>query len=304
MVETYRECVKVCKGLTAFVVGHGKGLHHWSATPELLVADLVRAGFHVRPNLFFHRYGIPGSGQKDWLRADTERIVCVTAAPGKLPWADVTAMGHKPKWAPGGEMSNRLSSGARVNQWGHSIDSGGGKTLEGGVQRSGAPPRPSHRLAKTKFEGRDKWGNAGVSSGEGRNPDGTRKTRRRITRGKKDGDTVNSDSYGPPVLANPGNCIEEVPSSLIHLSVGGGVMGSKLAHVSEAPFPLKLAEFFIRSFCPPGGLVVDCFCGSSTTGHAAIEAGRRYMGCDIRESQVKLSRKRLETITPPLFADV
>jgi len=269
MVATYAECVRACKGLTAFVVGHGKGLYHWSATPELLVAELVKKGFHVRPTLFFHRYGIPGSGQKDWLRADTERIVCVTSGKGKLPWADVTAMGHAPKWAPGGAMSNRLSSGARVNQWGHSIDSGATVVEEGGVVRSRGK-RPSHR---------------------------------RITRGSKNGDTVNSDSYDPPAIANPGNLIREWPddSSVIHCNVGGGLMGDKKAHANEAPFPLKLAEFMIRTFCPPDGLVVDCFCGSSTTGVAALNTGRRYAGCDIRESQVKLSRERLELVTPVMF---
>ena len=54
--------------------------------------------------------------------------------------------------------------------------------------------------------------------------------------------------YVAPKKANPGN--------VIHLKVGGGLMGSDLAHENEAPFPEALAEFFIKSFCPPGGAVV------------------------------------------------
>jgi hypothetical protein len=67
-----------------------------------------------------------------------------------------------------------------------------------------------------------------------------------------------------------------------------------LAHENEVPFPEALAEFFVRSFCPPGGLVLDCFSGSGTTGAVAVRHGRRFAGCDIRPSQVELSRRRIE----------
>ena len=91
--------------------------------------------------------------------------------------------------------------------------------------------------------------------------------------------------YGPPVRANPGN--------VIHLPVGGGQMGSDLAHENEAPFPESLAEFFVRSFCPPGGITLDPFCGSGTTGAAAIKTGREFIGIDVRATQVALTYRRL-----------
>lgn len=93
------------------------------------------------------------------------------------------------------------------------------------------------------------------------------------------------NSYLAPKISNPGNVIK--------CKVGGGHLGSKLAHENEAPFPLKLAEFFIKSFCPPNGITLDPFCGSSTTGHACVKNGRSYIGIDCRQSQIKLSRKRL-----------
>ena len=96
---------------------------------------------------------------------------------------------------------------------------------------------------------------------------------------------MEAQSYKPPKLANPGN--------VIHCKVGGGRMGSDFAHANEAPFPLDLALFFVKSFCPPGGTVLDPFCGSSTTGHATVLAGRKFIGIDIRESQIKLSQSRL-----------
>jgi hypothetical protein len=106
------------------------------------------------------------------------------------------------------------------------------------------------------------------------------------------GERVNGDApelakeYTPPVKANPGN--------LIKCSVGGGRMGSLLSHGNEAPFPEALAEFFIKSFCPPGGTVLDPFCGSGTTLAVAKRLGRNSIGIDVRQSQVDLTHRRLQ----------
>jgi hypothetical protein len=104
-----------------------------------------------------------------------------------------------------------------------------------------------------------------------------------------DGRRVNENGtgrvYQPPPIANPGN--------VIACAVGGGRMGDSLAHENEAPFPEALAEFFVRSFCIPGGVVADPFCGSGTTGAVAVRHGRRFLGCDVRPSQVELSCERI-----------
>lgn len=100
----------------------------------------------------------------------------------------------------------------------------------------------------------------------------------------ENGDRVQG-GYNPPAIANPGN--------IIHCKVGGGAMGSPLAHKNEAPYPEALPEFFIRSFCPVGGIVFDPFSGSGTTASVAFQFRRRYLACDIRQSEVELSRHRL-----------
>lgn len=92
--------------------------------------------------------------------------------------------------------------------------------------------------------------------------------------------------YIPPERANPGNVVDCI--------VGGGKMGSDLAHENEAPFPESLAEFFIRSFCPPGGVVLDPFSGSGTTAAVAVRTGRGFIAVDVRESQCELTRRRVE----------
>lgn len=105
---------------------------------------------------------------------------------------------------------------------------------------------------------------------------------------QREGDTRRVRTYTPPVKANPGNIIE--------CHGGGGHMGDALAHENEAPFPEKLAEAFVLSFCPPGGIVFDPFMGSGTTLAVAIKNGRFGCGCDIRQSQVDLTKKRLDLI--------
>lgn len=220
--ERFIECVRVSRGLVAWVVEGQTRQFRYSATPALLMADLHRAGVKLRKPPIFRRVGIPGSGGPDWWRNDYEFIVC--ASRGKLPWSDNTAIGKPPKWSPGGDPSHRMANGRRVHKL-HTKSDASGKRQQG---------------------------------------------------------------YNPPKLANPGNVID--------CKVGGGRMGSLLAHENEAPFPETLAEAFILSFCPKGGTVLDCFCGSGTTLAVAKRNGRNAIGIDVRESQVELSRRRVSEV--------
>ena len=165
-------------------------------------------------------------------------------------------------------MSNRLSSGTRVNQWGP-IGSPNGM----GKRFSSKATRPSHQSSK--------WG-VGGKMPETRNGDARRRKVMTITR---EGMHNQEQFYSPPAIANPGN--------VIRCKVGGGLMGSRLAHENEAPFPEAMAEFFIRSFCPPGGRVLDPFSGSGTTAAVALRCGRHAIASDIRQSQCDLTRRRI-----------
>lgn len=90
-------------------------------------------------------------------------------------------------------------------------------------------------------------------------------------------------------VANPGNVID--------CAVGGGRMGSNISHENEAPFPDKLPNFFIRSYCKPNGIVLDPFSGSGTTVAEALKLGRLFIGIDIRKSQVELTKRRLKQVS-------
>lgn len=232
--------------------------YKYSATPFLLVADLHRVGFNLRKPVVYERDGIAGSGGPDWLKNRWEPIICVTRK-GRLPWSDNTAMGHKPKHAPGGAMSHRNITGERVNA------------------------QTTTRRNRERVEPQV----AAAINGTIELPRGSR-----LCRMSQSDGTMRTKLYRPPDIANPGN--------VIHCVTGGGHMGASSACENEAPFPLELATFFVRSFCRPDGIVCDPFSGSGTTAHAAIEWGRRFIGCDVRQSQVDLTTRRMGTVQPVL----
>jgi site-specific DNA-methyltransferase (cytosine-N4-specific) len=251
MVEVFRASSRVCKGLVAFVVQGKTRQYKWSCTPVLLMADLHRVGFNLRRPVIFQRFGVPGSGGKEWLKCNHEYVICVTP-PGKLPWSDNIACGHVPVYGPGGPCSNRKKDGSRVNQWG-----GTGKQTD--RRKDGETVnvvKPSHVYF----------------------------------------DPVNlPKDFVPPNLCNPGDYLDILDCGVTVNcgAMGKGHMGSNFAHETDAPFPEKLAEFFVKSFCPPGGTVLDPFLGSGTTCAEAKRLGRGYIGIDIRQSQIELTERRL-----------
>lgn len=64
------------------------------------------------------------------------------------------------------------------------------------------------------------------------------------------------------------------------------------AHPTEKP--LALMRELVK-IAPPGGLVLDPFAGSGTTGHAALEAGRRFIGMELSAYYAQVTRERLGT---------
>ena len=108
--ERFLECIRVCRGLVAWVVAGRTRKFAWSATPALLQADLFRSGVQLRNPPIYHRSGIPGSGGPDWFRNCYETIIC---AAGILPWSDNLACGKPPKYRKGSNTTARKPNGER-----------------------------------------------------------------------------------------------------------------------------------------------------------------------------------------------
>ena len=58
--------------------------------------------------------------------------------------------------------------------------------------------------------------------------------------------------------------------------------------------PLSLINQFVRVSCPPGGMVLDYFAGSGTTGESAVNNGRQFMLVDCSTEAMIVMRKRFE----------
>lgn len=57
--------------------------------------------------------------------------------------------------------------------------------------------------------------------------------------------------------------------------------------------PLALMRWLIRLACPPDGVVLDPFCGSGSTGCAAVLEGRRFLGIEIDPAYQRIAAARI-----------
>lgn len=57
--------------------------------------------------------------------------------------------------------------------------------------------------------------------------------------------------------------------------------------------PIALMEWLVRLVTPPGGLVLDPFCGSGSTGVACARLGVRFLGLELDPDYAELARMRI-----------
>jgi len=60
------------------------------------------------------------------------------------------------------------------------------------------------------------------------------------------------------------------------------------------PKPISLMAYLIKLYCPEGGIVLEPFCGSGSTGIAALLNGRTFLGIDLSEHYIEISEKRIK----------
>ena len=80
------------------------------------------------------------------------------------------------------------------------------------------------------------------------------------------------------------------------------VQGAARSHPTQKP--VRLMESLIIKHSNPGDLVVDPFCGSGTTGVAALKHGRRFLGGDSNAEYAAKAKERLREAArrPDMFA--
>lgn len=67
--------------------------------------------------------------------------------------------------------------------------------------------------------------------------------------------------------------------------------------------PLKVMRRLIELASKPGDIVLDPFAGVGSTGVAALELGRRFIGIDSDSGYVEAARKRLSNVQPQFLDD-
>ena len=60
--------------------------------------------------------------------------------------------------------------------------------------------------------------------------------------------------------------------------------------------PEYLLERIILASTEKGQVILDPFCGSGTTGVEAVKYGRKFIGIDVSEEYMEISKKRLEKV--------
>lgn len=63
-----------------------------------------------------------------------------------------------------------------------------------------------------------------------------------------------------------------------------------------APYPMDLCRLPLLATCPPGGVVLDPFCGTGTTLIAARNLGLRSIGIDISHRYLELTQERCNSL--------
>lgn len=76
------------------------------------------------------------------------------------------------------------------------------------------------------------------------------------------------------------------------------------AEAHFATYPPDLIQPCVLAGCPEGGVVLDPFNGSGTTGQVALQNERRYIGIELNPEYIELTERRLSKVAqqPSLFA--
>lgn len=68
-----------------------------------------------------------------------------------------------------------------------------------------------------------------------------------------------------------------------------------------ATFPPDIPETCILAGCPVGGVVLDPFCGSGTSGYVSLKHKRNFVGIELNPDYIELARKRIESVQEALL---
>lgn len=142
--------------------------------------------------------------------------------------------------------------------------------LQGGIRRTGVLDGERHRRTSAKG-----WSGPFADDGEGP-----------AARGRFGGDEGHVTRYFTQL---------DAPGFLYSSKVTAeeATMGGRVENVHPTRKPVTLMRWLVRLVCPPGGIVLDPYCGSGSTLVAAMEEGMEYLGIDRDQDAVATSHARV-----------
>jgi len=114
-----------------------------------------------------------------------------------------------------------------------------------------------------------------------------------ILRHMNSGHMINDGRIARSALARGG-----VAPMNVLLIANANSTNSSAAYGHPAGTPYRLLAWWCRYLTPPGGLILDPFCGAGTTLVAATDQGFCAVGIERKESYVEMTRRRLEDVAP------
>ncbi|HHY0551870.1 TPA: DNA-methyltransferase [Vibrio parahaemolyticus] len=101
--------------------------------------------------------------------------------------------------------------------------------------------------------------------------------------------TVNSECYGKAITVTKYDSTSRYPRSVQFFS-----SDKQRENLHPTQKPVALMEWLIESYCPMGGVVLDFAMGSGTTGVAAANLKRRFIGIELEEQYFKIASERIQ----------
>jgi site-specific DNA-methyltransferase (adenine-specific) len=86
---------------------------------------------------------------------------------------------------------------------------------------------------------------------------------------------------------------EHLPTKRIQIYTGKSHPPKVVRNSHPTVKPLSLMRWLVRLTCPPGGLVLDPFAGSGSTGAAAVLEDRQFVGIEREPEYMRVARARL-----------
>ena len=79
---------------------------------------------------------------------------------------------------------------------------------------------------------------------------------------------------------------------------GAGRTADEIRNYHSTVKPVKLMQWLVRLVTPPGGVVLDPFMGSGTTGMAAVGQGFDFIGMELDPGHLRIARARIAYSAP------